>query len=266
MNNTLTRREWLARSAALAAMHAPLLTAHSAPTDAPPVRLRHLRLQTQPLDAMHVFYSETLGFPIIESDHAHFIMRVGDSTIEFVKTTENTKPFYHFAFSISENKLDAAKTWSEARTTVLTNPRSGDQVMHFRQWNAHAIYFLDPAGNIGEFIAHHSLPTARSGEFSLDDVLYTSEIGLVVDDVREAVDEMLPLVGVEDMGRVGKNFAAVGDAHGYLIVVPENREWLMTDLNAKPHPVYATLESRTTGEAKLTSGPYTLNRVAPQES
>lgn len=258
---TLTRRELLVRTAAVAAMHGPLLSARAESKDVAPVRFKRVELGTQPLDAMREFYGSTMGFPIEDDRDDRFTMRAGDSVIEFIQAAEGQKPFNHFAFSIAENKLPSAFEWLSERTTVLTNPQTNEQVMHFKNWNAHAIYWLDPAGNIGEFIAHHSLPTAKPGDFSLDDVLYQSEIGIVVDDVREASAELWPLLGMEPEKRVSRNFSAIGDARGYFIVVPQGRIWLMTDLNAEAHSVHAILESRIEGEAKLDCGPYTLDRV-----
>jgi len=262
----LNRRQLLSRARLLAAMHAPLLLprASAAPDlpDVPPVRFNHLTLMTQPLEAMRRFYGETLGFPILRQQKDSFTLVAGDSSIEFRRAATDSKPFYHFAFSIAENKIEQAKTWTEQRTEVLTQSRTDKQIIHFRNWNAHALYFRDPAGNIGEFIAHHTLSTASTGEFTLEDVLYTSEIGLVVEDVREATREIEPLLGLEEARRGSRNFAAVGDARGYFILVPNERIWLPTDdVQAEPHPVHARFASRRTATTTLKAGPFDLNSV-----
>jgi catechol-2,3-dioxygenase len=260
------RRQFLSRSAVLTAMHAPLLLgaapAHAAPSDTAPVRFKRLSLLTKPLESMKAFYGKTMGFQLEEEADDSFTVVAGDSKIDFRRAEDHANPFYHFAFSISENKIEAAKTWTEARTIVLTQSSTGRQIIHFRNWNAHAMYFLDPGGNIGEFIAHHSLDTSSEGEFSLEDLLYTSEIGLVVDDVHEAAKEIEPLVGIKNARRGSRNFAAVGDARGYFIIVPNQRVWLPTDdVKAEPYIVHAQFQSHASGTTDLVSGPFTLERI-----
>ena len=263
-SNKYNRRQLLGRLGALAAMHAPLMTSCGSASAmlAPiaPVRFRRLTLQTVPLNAMKSFYGSTLGFDIIEANEDSFAFNAGDSVVEFRRSKQtNAEPFYHFAFSIAENKIQSAKEWTEKRTTVLAKALTGKQIIHFRNWNADAVYFMDPAGNIGEFIAHHSLPSATPGRFSLEDVLYTSEIGLVVEDVKEAAKELEPLLGIDQTPGYSNNFAAVGDARGFFIIVPEQRVWLPTkDVKAESYAVDAHLHSRKTATVKLSSGPFSL--------
>ena len=58
------------------------------------------------------------------------------------------------------------------------------EVVDYSHWNAHSIFFLDPAGNIVEYIARHDLNDGDASPFSWGDILYASEIGLIVDDVK----------------------------------------------------------------------------------
>jgi catechol-2,3-dioxygenase len=205
---------------------------------------------------MKDFYTEILGFPLLSADETMFSFQAGESILEFERDDSGVEPFYHFAFSIAENKLEKAIEWMKPRHPLLTQSKTGRQIIHFRRWNAHAVYFMDPAGNIGEFIAHHTLDTARPGDFSLDDVLYNSEIGIVTPNVNQTVDTIKDPLGIRDVPGASPVFSAVGDAHGYFIVVKRDRVWLPTDdVAAKTHPVRAWLKR----EDRVTFGLPELN-------
>ena len=93
------------------------------------------------------------------------------------------------AFNIPENKVKAAHDWQAQRGPLMqTPPHMRDRnfpphVRHFRNWNAHSVFFWDPAGNILEYIGRHTLKNPAPGPFTSDDILYASEIAFVTDDV-----------------------------------------------------------------------------------
>jgi hypothetical protein len=150
-----------------------------------------LCLQTHRLPEVRAFYRDTLRFPIQEESVDSVTFQAGATSLTFVRTPrKQSRPFYHFAFNIPENKLPSAREWLEERTPLAT--RGERVVFHFPDWNAHAIYFWDPGGNLGELIARHDLPNARGGGFTAGDILYASEIGLVVKDVPAAVRASRP--------------------------------------------------------------------------
>ena len=111
-------------------------------------------------------------------------------------------PFYHFAFNIPENKIVQALEWQKARTPLLAIPERNraagfpPEVVDYRHWNAHSVFFLDPAGNVVEYIARHDLKNGDSDAFSWADILYASEIGLVVDDVAATADALKEMAAV----------------------------------------------------------------------
>lgn len=196
--------------------------------------IRSLGLRTAaPLGEMRRFYTGVLGLDTklnsaTESagDTDSLTISAGTTRLSFrPQAAASESSIYHFAFNISENMLTAARQWLASRV-ALTPTDAGMPVHAFPRWNAHAIYFDDPAGNILEFIARHALPSARSGGFTPADILYVSEIGIVVDDVPAAVREIGGALGLAPFrGLQGEEFTAVGGEDQLLILARRGRTW-----------------------------------------
>ena len=185
-------------------------------------------LQTAEPDTLRQFYGETLGIPLVMSEDG-FALRIGASELEFVR---GESPPYHFALNIPSARFAEAKAWLSARVPTLPIPAGGD-TMHWRAWNAHACYFRDPAGNIGELIARYNLvdgnELATGQPFGPQHLLGISEIGLALADVSAAcrlLEEELDLT-VWDAGD-GERFRAMGGERGLLICVRAGHAWFPT--------------------------------------
>jgi hypothetical protein len=111
-------------------------------------------------------------------------------------------------------------------------------------WDASAVYFHDPAGNIVELIAHQELEkNRRSGDFSAEELVGISELGIVGDPPE--LLRRLEAVGLElwDGSAEGKNrLAFVGEQGRTLILTAPGRPWLPTGRPAEPHPVKLVIE------------------------
>ena len=221
------------------ALHAaPLL---AMPIEDPPsvnkstARFARLRLHTAvDLKAMAAFYRDTLRLPVAAQEQS-LLVTAGETTIDFSKVAARegaTDPYYHFAFNIPHNQLDAAKAWLEPRCP-LVKLGNGEHIIHFQHWNAHAFYFLDPAGNILEFIARHTLKNEREGVFSEKNILCASETGVVAPDVVKAADQLCKAAKLDRYRPGDENFTAVGDEHGLFIVVRTGRRWFSSDRAAE---------------------------------
>jgi catechol-2,3-dioxygenase len=194
-------------------------------------RIRRLELASSaPLADMKEFYHRLLGLRVADENPERLTIDAGRTRIAFVKATAgDQKPFYHFAFNIPENKILAAYHWQKRRTPLLPIPRTlrdpnfPDEVVDYRHWNAHSIFFFDPAGNVVEYIARHDLKNAAQGEFGSADILYASEIAFVVDDVAATAARLKEVAGVESYKGGSDQFAAVGDEHGLLLVMKRGR-------------------------------------------
>jgi len=193
----------------------------SAPKNDEP-RFSFLRLQASRLDEMRRFYLKTLVLPLHREGKSSLSVRFGRTVIEFT-AAEKGEPFYHFAFNVPENKFKQAKDWLARRCPLLRDSSSGDDEIFFKAWNAHAVYFRDPSGNIGELIARHTLKNARNGAFDEQDILYASEIGLpsrAPEQLATGLSENLRLRQYHDSSMF------IGDERGLFVLPPTGRPWI----------------------------------------
>ena len=266
----MDRREFLRRGALLIpALHAGLLgtaagasggVAATAGKARQPVEFLELELHSHRIEEQHTFYRDTLGLDTaLEGDS--LVVRAGASRLRFVPSADGSEPMYHFAFMIPENKLERAIEWMKGRSPLQPNTRDGGVVFHFRRWNAHSVYFFDPAGHLAEFIAHHELPTSAPGAFSPRDILYACEIGLVTPEMDPLLDALEGRLGLTPLFDPSPGFAPVGDRHGLFICVQEQRIWLASDLRAQIYPVEATIRGTGEGIVELGELPYRVRTV-----
>lgn len=226
-------------------------------------RLKRLELATAaPLAEMRRFYGEFLGLPILDESRDRLTVAGGETPITFVPAPEGfPDPFYHFAFNIPENKILTARDWQLERTPIeapgpnLQDPDMPPEVVHFRHWDAHSIFFWDPGGNIVEYIARHTLDNPAPGEFSSRDILYASEIAFVTDDTAALADQLCDGFALDPYGDGGDAFRAVGDELGLLLVMLRGRQ--MGWANGRPIDVApAKVEIRAERSAELQPEPY----------
>ena len=80
-----------------------------------------------------------------------------------------------------------------------------------------------PAGNVVEYIARHDLKNGDSGPFGWADILYASEIGLIVDDVAATAAKVTDVAAVTQYKGGSDQFMAMGDEYGLLLVMKRGR-------------------------------------------
>lgn len=250
---SLDRRRFLERAAAvLPAMHfggfavsGALGMTHEPPTASPPgqPRMARLRLRSHVLLDMATFYHSTLGLPVTTLDGGGISVKCGQTAIEFVPAENGAQPFYHFAFNIPHNKLDKAIEWMKPRHPLFVRD-DGSVIFHFDRWDAHAIYFIDPSGNIVEFIARHTLKNDAPGSFGVEDILYASEIGVVTPDVGATAGELKRGLGLNDYKFTSDGFHPVGDEHGLFIVFKLGRTWLTSKRTTEVFPAQAQMRKQ----------------------
>ena len=133
------------------------------------MQICELQLSSAALYQQRQFYRQVLGFPVLQDTPDRLVLRAGASRLTFTRTDAGTG-IAHYAFNIPENQLAAAKQWLQERTPLWTNTDGSDEFF-FEAWNAHAVYFHDPDGNILELIARHTLPSASDQPFSEKSIL-----------------------------------------------------------------------------------------------
>ena len=226
------------------------------------MHIQRVCLQTEDLAELRRFYGETLAIPLRDEGAESFTLALGRSELAFRRGAASP---YHFAINVPGDSFAAAQEWLAARTPLLPMPDGGD-TMHWRAWNAHACYFRDPAGNIGEWIARHNLPEepALAGDFDpAADLRGISEIGLALEDVGAACQAIQEALGlpVWDAGD-GVRFRALGGERGLLICVKRGRAWYPTeDALAEPAPLGITFAGDAARELVLPGTDYRLRVV-----
>lgn len=225
-------------------------------------RITEFRLLTAaPLSAMKQFYTEQLGMKLLKESRRSLILAAGPTSITFeTATPDQGNPFYHFAFNIPENKILKARDWQLERTELLPvfprlrDPDYPDDVVHFRHWNAHSVFFLDPAENVVEYIARHDLDNSATGPFGPADILYASEIAFVVDDVPSVGAGVEEAFELKQYRGGSDEFRAIGDEHGLLLFFKKGRRLGVGDVKpryAEIHPVSATIRGSRTTEHRI---------------
>ncbi len=121
------------------------------------MQLKEITLQTNDVVALFTFYRNILKLPVKNIDDKKISIKVGASELIFQETSGCLHPFYHFAFNIPSNKLDEAIQWLQNKVELLWLDDYNGYVADFFNWQATAVYFLDPGGNILELIARFDL-------------------------------------------------------------------------------------------------------------
>lgn len=221
-----------------------------------------LELLAADLAPLVPFYRDVLGFAALESGAESCSFAAGGTRLTFRRAAAGiARPTYHVAFNVPQNKLASARSWLAARLPLVA--RDGEEVFHFPTWNSHSVYFLDPAGNLLELIARHNLPNGAPGAFAPREILYASEIGLVVDDVPAEVARLGATLGLPVYRPGSATFVPVGDEHRMLIVVERDRVWFPTvDRPAHVFPLTAVLASERAAAWNPARFPFAV-RLAP---
>lgn len=195
--------------------------------------IEQLTLYTSQLEKQLDFYVTTLGFDLIEQSVDAFVVQVGDSDLRFEATEE--PGYYHFAFNIPSFQSQDALEWLKTRVPILKDGET--EIIEFAHWNAEAIYFYDPAGNIVELIARKNMKIERETPFTVDTILNISEIGFPVANIRATFEELQATTGIEQHSGNLEHFCATGDEFGLFIIVnKDSKKWFPTEWPAIASP------------------------------
>ncbi|RRJ66162.1 ring-cleaving dioxygenase [Paenibacillus oralis] len=197
------------------------------------------RISSSKLRETQAFYADRFGFELAEQGEDRFTIRAGATLLTFKAAAAGERPLYHFALNVPENKFAEVKTWAASKVALIEE--EGDDEVFFTSWNAHSVYFEDPAGNIVEFIARHNLASGIDHAFTASDVMSISEVGIVAEETLPLVRE-LNAAGLSNWREASEEFTPVGDEQGLLIVVRNEREWYFSNgKQARFYPVEVTV-------------------------
>jgi catechol-2,3-dioxygenase len=230
------------------------------------MHIKTLKIQSGNIHAQQDFYRNKLGLPSKITNN-ELSIQIGSSELIFTQQID-FRGQYHFAFTIPKNQFDAGVQWLEQRTTI-TSDANGKTRFEAGEWNADNVYFYDPQGNIVELIARHelenaSLENARNKTFGPHSLLNISEIGLPTPNVLEMIAWFTKTLEVGTYKSFGESFAPIGDVHGLVIAVPEDRIWFPdTSISAQMLPVELTIHGEQISTHNIPNTPYIV-LVRPQ--
>lgn len=192
------------------------------------MRIQNLRLYTHKLAEQKQFYTQTLGFAIAEETESFFSIQIGYSKLTFINSEIDA--YYHFALNIPPNQANDALAWLKTEQIPIQSWMD-NELVDFRSWNAHAMYFYDASGNIVEFIARHNLQRVDADvPFHPNSCLGISEMGMPVDSVNDIFKAINSKIGLVLFSGDTNRFAAIGDEEGLFIVVDKaKKKWLPND-------------------------------------
>lgn len=228
------------------------------------MKIAHLTLKTHTLDALREFYVDHLGLSLLEETDDSFTLDAGESRLTFEADDEEDAYRYHFAFNIPYNQMMDAELWLTPRVSLIVPEGAQDPWVEHTAWQAEALYFADPAGNVVEFIGRQRLSDDTAIPFSAQSIQSISEIGLAVADVERelAALRFVAELDLPDFGTGSSEFQSVGDDDGLLIVVQTGRIWFPTqDVPAEVYPVVMTVRGETPEILTVGQYPYQIRVV-----
>ncbi|AIK39970.1 glyoxalase-like domain protein [Bacillus pseudomycoides] len=206
------------------------------------ILISRVTLYSNALEEMKDFYLNKLDFQLLHSSEMSFSIQVGESELEFRKNNLNSKPFYHFAFNIPSNQFSEAKEW--AKKKVVLNVEDGEDEVYFSRSNAHSFYFMDPAGNIVEFISRHTTSPESNEPFSVHSILNVSEMSMTTDQVLAVGNQLIEYgISVRDGEALSDGFHFMGENGVYLLLGPSGRRCFFSALDAEVHPLLIEIDS-----------------------
>ncbi|MGE6556543.1 VOC family protein [Exiguobacterium artemiae] len=202
-------------------------------------------LWTNDVKPMQDFYTETLGFPLVEETNTTFTLQIGTSRLRFeLDTTEQPKQ-YHFAFNVPGDAFRLAKEWLRHRVPLLIE--DGKDEIFFENINAHSVYFYDPDENVVELIARHDVnPNKSLDSFSVHNILDIGEMNVTTPDVA-GVGAKFAELGVfhryhQPMNVDFLNFLGAPEDGTHLLLGREARTWLFSPKPAITSPLVLELD------------------------
>jgi catechol 2,3-dioxygenase-like lactoylglutathione lyase family enzyme len=192
-----------------------------------------LELHSDNIPETEKFYRRVLGLHPVLLSQEEVIFNVGTTKLIFTQDHKNSKPVYHFAFDVPNNRFDEAYAALRQKASMLKVSGNSD-IADFKNWDAKSFYFLDNNGNIVEVITRYSNREFSNLPFTGNSFLSVSEIGLVTNDVPNLAERIGHEFDIPIFHRQPKSekFTVCGDDEGLFILAEKGREWYPTTIRS----------------------------------
>jgi catechol 2,3-dioxygenase-like lactoylglutathione lyase family enzyme len=216
--------------------------------------IRQLVLLGRNPDENFHFWTEELGLDFEQNSSGSFRVQLGTSRLVFNPSPTFIVPRYHFAINIPSNQIENALEWlinkdgkfpdgPKNPVKIWTNSESGAQITRRDLFNAHSIYFSDPAGNVIELVARHDLNNAQPGPFTKSMFLNISEVSIVTRDIRKAAPLLESIFGVSEIEGSTNSYKPIGGLNGFFVlIVPGRPLGPNPDVQAFPYQMEITVK------------------------
>lgn len=212
------------------------------------MRISTLIIFTNDVPCLIRHYRDVIGLSLIDHDETSATFQIGWSRFIIRHIDTPFPSVYHFAFGIVPNSIISAKTWLENRTPLLRDAE-GETQFNFSEWEAKAVYWKDPDGNILELISpDDETHPAHNAPFTPADIVGISEIGIATEDVIAYANHLTERYALPSYRTVNDVFSPMGsDVYGRLIVVKAARLWFpQLTTPALPLPLSVEMDGSAT--------------------
>ena len=195
------------------------------------MNIEQLTLYTANLRGQVDFYNTVLNLAPIDKSRFNAVYKIGNTLLNFVAYPTGGR--YHFAINIPANKAEEALAWLKPRVAVLKD--GSTELINFKNWNAHSMYFYDANHNIVELIARKSLKTGTMEPFSEKQFISISEIGIGTKNISAVYQTLNNIKPLPVYWGSMDTFCAAGDEHGLFIISDRNKKkWYPTNDDVTP--------------------------------
>ncbi|AEV33524.1 putative ring-cleavage extradiol dioxygenase [Owenweeksia hongkongensis DSM 17368] len=217
------------------------------------MKIKHLTLDCANLQEQKYFYTNKFAFDVVEESDESITLQMGDSKLTFLENRLK-KSYYHFAVNIPFDSINKALHWLDKKVDIIET--KDGKIQDFSNWKALAIYFLDPAGNVVEFIGRERIKSKSRTVFNEKDIINISEVGVPVFQVSEAFKIISQESSLQKFDCDASTFCASGDDEGLFIIVDKaEKTWFPTDEAAKAYPLKVLFENeKKTYTLRMESG------------
>jgi len=186
------------------------------------MKINTLKLYSANFEAQVAFYNDKLGIPLLNKNTKEASFKLGKSILTLKKSV--TFQPYHFAINIPSNQINEALTWLKERVTILKD--ENNEIQHFKNWSAKAIYFYDEDKNIVEFIARENLHQNSDALFTSKSLVEISEIGVPTTNIESIFNSITKFAPLKKYDGNFERFCAIGNENGLFICINKNiKDW-----------------------------------------